>query len=148
MTIELIDEVGEDAEEVTIAWISAVIRSAIRRRTGDPLPFGLVRCIDDQDDADSAFTTSTVSVHTLCDATLADAEALCTDKAIEVHRRIIYLSRNPLADIILSDARVANVNYLETVHKPIWVDYGDDQILRKVARYRIGHEFVPAPPAP
>lgn len=145
MTVLLIDEVGEDAEEIVVAWLAPVLRSAVRRRATDPLPFALIRCVVDTDDVDASFTTSIVSVHTLGDATIANAEAACADQAKTNHRRIIYLARNPLADIVLADSRVANVNYLETVQKPIWVDYENEQILRKVARYRIGHEFVAVP---
>jgi hypothetical protein len=37
---------------------------------------------------------------------------------------------------------VANVNFCETVEKPTEQDYGDPNLTRTVARYRLGLDFV------
>lgn len=138
MTVELIDEAAEDAEEVIVAWLAPLRRSAAIRRTGDPLPFTLVTHITGTECVDEGTADPIVSVHTLCDKSLGEDSALAECKL--THRRILRLARH-LEDITLTDGRIANIDYLDVVESPIWVYYSD-QILRKVGRYQIGLSFV------
>lgn len=142
MTIELLDEGATDAEEFVIAWLQPLARSASMRRVDDPLPFRLVNQVMGADDPYCGKDTAVVSVHTLCDATIDNAEDLAAQEADKTHRRMLYLARYPDTDVVLSDGRLANLDYMDVVQKPIWVYYDNIQILRKVGRYRIGLSYV------
>jgi hypothetical protein len=63
-------------------------------------------------------------------------------QAKATHRRMLRLGTH-CDTITLSDGRKVDVDYVEVVEQPIDVDYGDDQILRKVGRYEIGLTYVP-----
>jgi hypothetical protein len=52
------------------------------------------------------------------------------------------LDRAVVSEDITLPGGVANVTFCETFQSPIWVDYGDEQIERYVARYRLGLSFV------
>jgi hypothetical protein len=140
VTVELIDEAAEDAEEVTVAWLTPLLRSASIRRAGDPLPFAIVTHIGGPESIDESTSDPIVSVHTLCDKSLGEDAALAQCKL--THRRMLHLGRH-LDDITLTDGRIVNVDYLNVVESPIWVYYSD-QILRKVGRYQLGLSFVAA----
>lgn len=134
MTVELLEEEATDAEELIIAWLTPLGPTAFQRRAGDPKPQRLVRRVAGAEDECESLDTAVVSVHTFCDAADPDA-ALVECK--RTHQRMLYLARY-LPDVPLLDGRIASVEWLEVAEKPIWVDYQDDSILRKVGRYQFG----------
>lgn len=133
----LLDQDASDAEAAMISWLSARIVAAIKRDPDDPLPMAIVREITNTEDSQQISAYPVVSVHTL-----AGTEEECAAESKLNHRRILYLARNPETDIPV-DGRIVNVEWLETVERPIWVPYAkNDKAYRKVARYRLGLPFT------
>jgi hypothetical protein len=137
----LIEQCAEDAEEVVQAWLSPLGRTGTKRVANDPLPFRLVRRVTGHEDVDLSLDMPVVSVHTF--ALAADLPA-AKNEARLTHQRMMRLAHHA-DDITLSDGRLANVDYLEINESPIWEDYGDDLIVRKVGRYVLGLSYVAAP---
>lgn len=134
---DLYDQAPDDAEEVIIAWLKPLGRTAINRKTNDPLPFRVVRRVAGDEDEIQFSDNPVVSVHTF-----GASEQQTKDETRLTHRRMLLLARNPLEDIVLPGGRIANVEYLNVFESPTWSDYGDDNIFRKVARYQFGLSFV------
>lgn len=137
MTAEILDEGVDDAQEVIIAWLQPLRRTAGIRRLGDPLPFTLVEHITGEEV--DGYSDEVVSVHTLCDRALGEDAA--KEETERTHRRMMLLARY-LEDVELIDGRTATIDYVNVFQSPIWVEYGDAQILRKVGRYKIGLSYT------
>lgn len=141
MTVELLDECADDVEEVVIAWLTPLRRCAAVRRTGDELPFTLVHHITGHERPDQMCADEIVSVHTLCDRAVGPAAAKAAAK--DTHRAMLRLARH-LDDIELSDGSSVNVDYVTVEETPI-TEFYSDQILRTVARYKIGLTYTTQP---
>jgi hypothetical protein len=141
-TVELLYVRPEDAEEMVIAWLAPLRRSGAEFRVGDPLPFTLVTMIAGREDPYLETAEPVVSVHTLCDRSLGHEAA--KDETELTHRRMLLLGRH-LETITLTDGRQVDIDYMQVFASPIWVDYQDVSILRKVGRYRLGLSYLPAP---
>lgn len=133
-------DAAEDVEELMVAWLATLGRTAIERRANDPLPFRMVRRVAGGENVDEFADYPVVSVHTF--AARTDPVA-ARDEAKATHDRMLLLGLDPSQNIELSDGRLANVDYLEVVEAPIWV-YFADNVLRKVGRYQIGLSYVTA----
>lgn len=142
MTVELLGEAPDDVETVVVAWLSPLRRTSSSRRAGDVLPFTLVTHIAGNENVDGSTADPVVSVHTLCDKSLGYVAA--RDEADRTHRRMLQLARY-LEDVELANNRLATIDYVSVSEQPRWVDYGDDQILRKVGRYTIGLSYADVP---
>ena len=141
MSAPLVEQAADDAEEVVVAWLTPLGRTGVRRLAGDPLPFRLVRRVTGHDDVDMSIDHAVVSVHTF--ASSADWPA-AKNAALLTHQRMLRLAHH--ADsITLFDGTLANVDYLDVNESPIWVDYANDQVIRKVGRYEIGLSYVTTP---
>lgn len=142
--IELLDQDATDAERFVIAWLTPFVELLsppggvdIRRRSGDALPFAIVREAANSEDGQQMTAYPTVSVHWL-----AATESDCRSFSKDGHRRMLVLARDPLTVVDFGDGESANAQWLETDHAPIWVDYRNDQIFRRVSRYRIALPFT------
>lgn len=134
---EVLNEAPDDAEEVFIAWLKPLRRTANTRPSGAPLPFTLVTLV--AGDEVDGYLDAVVSVSTLCRESLGEDNA--NDESKLTHQRIMLLSRY-LEDVVLFDGRKATIDYVTCTETPRWAPYGDDQILRKVGRYGIGLAYV------
>lgn len=141
MTVEVFDRANQDAEELIIAWLAPLGRTSVERRSGDELPFRLVTHVAGDENLDLEIGAAVVSVHTLC--ARSGGRVAARDEAALTHRRMIELGKY-LDTINLADGTDTSVDYVQVFQPPLWVPYGDDQILRKVGRYRIGLSYVPA----
>lgn len=141
---EILNEAPDDAEEVVIAWLTPLRRTAQTRVSGEVLPFTLVTHLDGTEDVDCGYADDVVSVHTLCDKKLGEDAA--KQEAEDTHRRMLLLARY-LEDVVLTDGRIATIDYCTVFRRPRWEPYGDDQILRKVGRYKLGLAYVTAEPS-
>lgn len=130
---------AEDAEEVAIAWLSGLRRASITRRTGDPLPFTLIRAVAGEETVEESRIDVVLSIRTLCDKANGEDAAMAESK--KTHDRMLALARN-LDPVALSDGRKAAVDYVRVFQHPLWVPYEDDQILVKLGRYSIGLTYV------
>lgn len=134
---DLFTDTAPDVQRVVVAWLRPLGRAGTQRLPTDALPFRLVTRIAGADDHIEGIDVAVVSVHTFATRETA------TDEANTTHERMLYLQRHPFTDIeLLGSGVTANVNFCETVEKPTYVDYGDPNLLRYVARYRIGLDFV------
>lgn len=137
----LLDQAPDDVEEAIIVWLSSLGRTAITRRTDDPLPFRLVRNITGSEKVDEGTADFVVQIRTLCNKALGeDAARTECDKT---HRAMLTIARE-LPDILLSNGRNATVDYLKVFESPMWSEYENDQVLVKIARYQIGLSYAPA----
>lgn len=137
----LLDQRPDDVEEVVIIWLSSLGRTAVIRRTDDPLPFRIVRNIAGDEKVDEGTAEAVVQIRTLTNKALGeDAAMIETDKT---HRAMLTIARE-LPDILLSNGRNATIDYLKVFESPHWDDYANDQILCKLARYQIGLSYAPA----
>ncbi|BDY31410.1 hypothetical protein [Mycolicibacterium mageritense] len=137
MTVELHDQEATEAELLVISWLTPFFTELsggvdIKRRAGNPLPFGLVREVSNVEDYLQSVSKAIVSVHWL-----APTESDCTSVSRNGHRRMSYLLHNPQTDVPLVGGGTGYVEWLDVDHGPIWVDYAKDQIFRKVSRYEL-----------
>jgi len=137
----LLDQAPDDVEEAVIVWLSSLGRAAITRRSTDPLPFRLVRHITGDEKVDEGVADQVVTVRTLCDKTLGEDAA--RDECQKTHRAMLTIARE-LPDILLSNGRNATIDYLKVFESPRWIEYENDQVLCKLARYQIGLSYAPA----
>jgi hypothetical protein len=143
VTVSLNEDMADDAEEVVIAWMAPLRRSAtVRDPLNDPLPFTLITHIGGGEIEEESIAEPILSIHTLCDKQLGWSAA--KEQCRLTHRRMLWLARH-LENIPLTDGRIAGVDYVETLELPRWEPYGDDQILQKIGRYQIGFTFVAVP---
>jgi hypothetical protein len=133
------DLAPDDVEEALTAYLSGLRRTAITRKTGDPLPFILVRHIDGGEDPEAGFADPLVSIRTLCAKSLGE-DAAAAECAL-THQWMLHLANNQ-DDIPISGGRVVNLDYVNVVQQPRWVEFEDDQVLCKLGRYGIGLSYV------
>ena len=141
MTVLLADQAADDVEEILVAWFTPVRRSAVERVTGDPLPFTAIVHVAGSENVDEGTAAPIVSVHTFTDKALGRVN-LKTETQTS-HSRMLRLATH--CDVItLKSGRKVGVDYVDVVESPLYMPYGDDQILRKVGRYEVGLTYVPA----
>lgn len=131
-------ESPDDVEEALVSYLSGLRRTAITRKTDDPLPMILVRHIGGGEDAEAGFADPLVSVRTLCDKSLGEVAASAACRL--THEWMLHLA-NHQDDIPVSGGRIVNFDYVTVVESPHWVKYEDDQILCKLGRYGIGLSY-------
>lgn len=144
MTAELLDEGPEDGETVVIAWLWDLLDEghvANTRRSGGPLPFILVHQIDGKECLEESTLDALVSVHVLTHKAAGEPES--RDQTDAMHRRMLLLGRE-LPDVPLADGRCASIESVSVFKHPRREPYGDDQILRRIGRYKIGLSYVEA----
>ena len=122
MTVDLLYEAADDAEQVVIAWLKPLRRSGTARQTGDPLPFTLVTHITGTEDGDIGTAEAVMSVHTLC--ARSQGWSAAKDEAKLTHRRMLELARYR-DTITLNDGTLTEVDYVSIFQSPIWVPYED-----------------------
>jgi hypothetical protein len=117
-----------DIEEMCVSYLSNTFSNvAIEMKTNAALPFILVTCIDDPEDMVTATAAIQVDAfHT--SMTLASATAR------QSHQQMKNLVGVP---VLMSNATYANIDCIEVIEGPHWVDYGSKEIWRYVARYHI-----------
>jgi hypothetical protein len=128
-----------DAEMLVAAWLAPVRRSGVAFRTGDPLPFTLVTRIGGDENFWIREDEPLVSVHTLCDVSLGYAAA--AEEAQMTHDRMLELAWT-LGPVTMPDGSLVCVEYLKPFQYPVWRDYEDVTILRKVGRYKMGLPYL------
>lgn len=133
---DLYDQDAPDVEDFVQCWMQPVMRSAVERETGDDLPFCLVTRVSGADDPDCGTDDPVVQLDFFGKGVQAAKQA-----ANDGHRRMTLLARTS-DDVTLSDNTIANCDFVETILKPFRMDYADSQIVRYVARYRVGLSYV------
>lgn len=139
---ELLDEDVDDDETIAVAWLTPNLATghvANTRRSGDPLPFYLVTHLSSTDSVEESTSNCLFSVHVLTHKTAG--EQASRDEAGRMHRRMLLLARH-LEEVPLAGGRKATIDYVDVAERPRRVEYGDELILRRVGRYRIGLSFA------
>jgi hypothetical protein len=143
MSIESLDRRATSSEQFFIAWLKPLGLTKLRVNDDTPLPVRRVQEIFAVDDSNLFYTTAQVAVFTMCNYSAdgdnweIDAEAASQD----THDRILYLAQHEVT-VELPDGRKTDVDYLTVTQSPIWIDYENDQMLVKEARYEVGLQFV------
>jgi hypothetical protein len=139
MSAELYGYAAPDAVMFVVAWLlplgdtwSTPPKSSIDTN----LPYRVVNRVAGETDSILFTDDVIVSVHCI-GATYAEAR----DCAREADRRMDLLAHS-CATVSLPDNTVAAPDYVETLQKPIHMDYGDTALERFVARYKIGLSYV------
>jgi hypothetical protein len=138
MTAELAGRAAPDVEELVVAWLAPVVRSAVERRPGDPLPFCVVQRVAGGDDPDRGHDEPIVQLDYLAEGVEAASAG-----ANLVHRRMTYWART-LAAVAMHDGCLVNPDYLDTLFSAERMPYAHDRIVRYVARYQVGLSYVAA----
>jgi hypothetical protein len=142
VTTELLDEAPDDEEAIVIAWLKDLHPAghvANNRKPGGPLPFILVSHLPSRENVEESTADALVSVHVLTHK--ADGQVASRDAAEDMHRRMLLQARF-LEDVELPGGRVASIDYVDVAQPPKRVEYGDENILRRVARYEIGLSYA------
>lgn len=130
MTAELLGEGPADPEAIVIEWLQPLRRTANTRRPGDPLPMTVVRTVAGTECHEESYSDPVVQIDTLCAASAGEDAA--SDELNKTHRRMLLLAR------YLEDF---NLDYIKVFLTPRREDYGDEQIIRYVARYQLGQSY-------
>lgn len=146
MSVQVSAEGPDDAETIVVIWLSGMLppgRVSNTRKGGDPVPALWVEFMDGNECIEEAYVNDVVAVNMLWPRRDGDAVAQrdAREGTEQVHRRMLELAYW-LDDIPLGDGRLATIDYLDVFSRPRWEPYGDDQILRKVGRYRIGLSYA------
>lgn len=146
MTLLLGEDIP-DPVQLVMNWLAPLAGSPVQvgmiRTEASPLPFWQVSLISAVDVPWEGTCDADVSVHYMTDAREGvDADTLADRGGKLMHRRMLALARDLEQDIIIR-GRAANVDWLETVERPAWRDYGDTAIARVKGVYRLGLSFVP-----
>lgn len=151
MTAEILDYGPQDAVTIGVSWLTPLLTRPLfaggavanTRRAGDPLPFIWVNYMDGNENVDESTSDEVLSIHTLFPKGNGDAAAIRNfrDGADEVHRRMLLLAVY-LEDVALPGGRVADIESVKVFTRPRTEEYGDEQILHKVARYQLGLSYA------
>lgn len=144
MSVELFGQAPPNAVLFMLTWLAPLGAVGETRYERGELPYRQVNRIGGSDDVDEGIDHVLMSVHTFGAAATAAERSAALHEADRTHRRMLLLANNPLTDVVMSDGRLANVDYLEVVEKTRLSDYGDDSIARRIGRYRFGLSFVAA----
>lgn len=145
MSGELYESEAPDAEDFFCSLLAPVIRAGVERTAGDPYPFAVVQLLPiAKDNPDEGTQDVMVQVdfldvehdgrHSTQNAKLA---------ARRGHRAITYAAQH-LSDVLLSNAKWANADYITTAQIPIPMPYINESVARYTARYSVGFSFVAA----
>lgn len=149
MSVELLDEDVDDVSTILTVWLTPLLvpgQVSYNRRAGDPLPFIWHNHLSGDENVEESSVIELVSIHYLHAKGDGGATVLKAfkDGAKLVHRRMLLLARE-LPDIELPDGRMATIDFCDVFSRPVTQEYGDEQILQKVGRYRLGLSYVKLP---
>lgn len=139
MTVEVYGQGPPNATDFVIAWLAPLSTAGAvgaKRPEGAVLPYRMVNRVTGTDDGISV-DVAVVSVHTFA---ATDGEA--KREADTTQQRMSLLVADPLNDVAMHDNSIANAAWVETVEYPHKQDYADPNIVRYVARYRLGLTFI------
>ncbi|MGU3650689.1 hypothetical protein [Mycolicibacterium sp. A43C] len=140
----LLDEDAPDVEDFVSCWLQPLLRAGIERKKDDPWPFALVQRIDGSDSPESGLDDPVVQIDVLYRAVGPDVDAAAGKIwANKVHRRMTKLGVE-YPDVTLSDGSVSGLDYLRVLRRMKREPFGDDMVVRYVARYALGLSYVAA----
>ena len=141
-TVDLFPGESPDAEDFFTSWLQPMLRASTEHKQTDSYPFAVVQYISGADDPETGVEDGVVQVDFFDkarDGMVAAQAAKIT--ARDGHRRIMYLAHH-IADVTMADGSTANCDYINTVMKPVRMDFADEKVVRYVARYQVGLSYV------
>lgn len=142
--IDALDVGPDDSETLLTTWLAPILpdgQVASARLAGDPLPFVEVHYMDGKECLEESHADDVVTVHCMYAKGLGQSGRSAAKQFGDlVHRRVLLLGR--YLDPITVGSHVFDVEYVEVFMAPQWTEYGDDQILRRTSRYKIGQSYT------
>jgi len=144
-SVELLDEGSEDSETAVISWLRPLLPDgavANARLAGEALlPFIEVNKVAGEESDEQGWADDLVSVHCLYPRGLGNSgKALAAKFSSDVHRRMLLLCAT-LGPVTI-DGREVGLEYCSVAMGPEWTPYGDERILRKTSRFRVGLPYA------
>ena len=133
---DLYDQYAPDAVTLFIAWLLPLGPIWAKRPASSAFPHGIVTRIAGSPDENLFCDEAVLSIHWI-----GQTYEQARDASREGDRRIDLLSSN-LEAVTLPDGSVISPDFVDTLQKPIHVEYGDTGLERFVARYRVALSYV------
>jgi hypothetical protein len=131
MTVEILDTAPADIETFVVGWLMPMYRTSVSRRAGDPYPFLLIQQLASRESLDESSADSVVQVDIMCELSLGEDAA--RDVKDRVHARMLQLGRYLETD--------GTIDWMKVNESPRRMQYGNEQIIRYVARYQFGQTY-------
>lgn len=142
--VELHDEGAISGQTLAIAWLRPLLpdgQVANGRLPNSSLPFVVVSFLEGNENLDESYVDDLVSVHCLYAKGIGNANMVAAERFTDaVHRRMLLWGRT-LEPVTISGQLWAP-EYVDVAKRPSWEEYADDQIIRKLSRYRIGQGYA------
>jgi hypothetical protein len=129
--ILILDTAPADIETFVVGWLMPMYRTSIVRRAGDPYPFLLVQQLASKENLEESSADSVVQVDIMCEESLGEDTA--RDVKDRVHARMLQLGRYLEVD--------GTIDWMKVFESPRRMQYGNEQIIRYVARYQFGQTY-------
>ena len=137
MSAPLASEDAPDAEDFVSCWLQPLLRAGVEREKSDGYPFAVVQRVSGLDIPESGLDDPVVQLDILHKGAVGVAKKHAND----VHRRMTLLGLT-YPDVTMSDGSVAGIDYLRVLIRPHRETFGDDTVVRYVARYKLGLSYV------
>ena len=131
MTAEVLPVGPADMETIVVAWLTPLLRTANTRQIGDPLPMCVVQQVAGKENLEESTANQVIQVDTLCDKNLGEDAA--RDEKIKTHQRMLQLGRYLETQ--------GTIDWMNVFESPRREQYGNDQVIRYVARYEFGQTY-------
>ncbi len=144
MSAPLFGEDAPDVEDFAVCWLQPSIRAGVERQHGDEWPFVLVQRVSGLDIPESGFDDPVLQLdilHKYSAPNTVPLIAAAKGIANDVHRRMTLLGLT-YPDVTMSDGSIAGIDYMRVLMKPRREPFGDDMVVRFVARYKLGLSYV------
>lgn len=128
---EILDTAPADIETFVVGWLMSMYRTSVSRRAGDPYPFLLIQQVVSKENLEESSADSVVQVDILCERSLGEDAA--RDVKDRVHARMLQLGRYLEVD--------GTIDWMKVFESPRRMEYGNEQIIRYVARYQFGQTY-------
>lgn len=126
-----------DGETVMINWLRPLRPDTTNneREPGDGYPFCLVTQVAGTESEAESWSDPVIQVDTLC--LKEGGQVAARDESDRTHRRILLLART-LEDVPLAGGKLASIDYVRVIEPPQRLEWGNDQVIRRMGRYQIG----------
>lgn len=131
VTAEMLPVGPADMETIVVAWLMPLLRTANTRKIGDPLPMCVVQQVAGKENLEESTANQVIQVDTLCDKNLGEDAA--RDEKIKTHQRMLQLGRYLETQ--------GTIDWMNVFESPRREQYGNDQVIRYVARYEFGQTY-------
>lgn len=131
VTAELLPDGPADMETIVVGWLMPLRRTANVREINDPLSMCVVQQVAGTEDLEESTADVVIQVDTLCDKNLGEDAA--RDEKIKTHQRMLQLGRYLETQ--------GTIDWMKVFESPRRESYGNDQVIRYVARYQFGQTY-------